>query len=380
MKVAVFADNGIADWHVSIFDKLPNVTFFISDRNKHTLSTDKVYKLSSIENIKTALKNPLPSYKRLKNNNFDKKLDFHFFTLEKLALEGFFEYVIVLSDRSLYTMASLKEKYNNFKLIYWFPANIPFQDIFDDRSFFIRKYAFDKVDKFISITKTAKETLLYEGIDNERVDAIYPGIVNTDIFFPKNKEDSKKILGFPKDRIELIFVGKITTWKGVYTLLYALKILKNKYNIHLHILGRGAQKERLIKLSKELDITSNLTFHGFVDYFKLNDFYNSCDIFLLPSLPTINWTEQFGFVVAEAMACGLPAIVSKSGALAEVVNYENDLLFTPACYEDLILKIEKLINDKVLYKELSDKCYERSIEEYSSEINTNKIISCLESI
>ena len=57
-------------------------------------------------------------YKRLKYNNFDKKLDFHYFELKQLVEKNYFDFVIVKSDRSLYTMSSLKKKYNNFKKLY----------------------------------------------------------------------------------------------------------------------------------------------------------------------------------------------------------------------------------------------------------------------
>jgi len=254
------------------------------------------------------------------------------------------------------------------------------QDIFDKRSYYIRKYSFDNIDHFISITKTAKEILLFEGINEERVTTIYPGIINTKKFYKKNKQESKSLLNFPKNRIELIFVGKLTSWKGPYTLLYALKLLKDKYDVHLHFLGEGAQKDTLMKVSKELGIFNNVTFHGFIKHKKLVDFYNACDIFILPSLPFINVSEQFGFVVAEAMACGLPTIVSKVGGLPEVVDFEEDLLFTPGNFLDLKQKIEKLIIDKNLYNELSHKCYNRSINYYESIKNAKLIEQCLRNI
>ena len=382
MKVAFLGDNGVGPWHINIFGNLPNIEFFVSDRNKHKINIDKekLYKLSATKNILLALKNPIEAYKRLKYNNFDKKLDFHYFELKQLVEKNYFDFVIVKSDRSLYTMSSLKKKYNNFKLIYWFPATIPLQDIFDKRSYYIRKYSFDIIDHFISITKTAKEILLFEGIDEKKVTPIYPGIIDTKVFYKKDKQKAKNLLNFPKNRIELIFVGKLTSWKGPYTLLYALKLLKEKYDIHLHFLGKGEQKNTLKKVAQELNIVNNITFYGFVEHKKLVDFYNACDIFILPSLPTINWEEQFGFVVAEAMACGLPTIVSKVGGLPEVVDFEEDLLFTPGDFQDLKQKIEKLIIDKNLYNELSYKCHNRSMNYYESIKNAKLIEQCLRNI
>ena len=375
MKIAFLGDKGVANWHIGIFGK--DVEYFVSDKNKHIVNAKKIYKLSNKTNILLALKNPIKSYKRLKENNFDNRLDFHYFELEQLVKNNYFEYVVVKSDRSLYTMATLKKKYNNFKLIYWFPAVIPFQDIFDKRSFFIRKYSFDLIDKFITLTNTAKETLILERINSEKIEVNYPG-VNTQIFYKKDKNISKEKLKWKKDVFHIIFVGKLTSWKGIYTLIYALKLLQ-KYNIHLHLIGNGAQKETLRLVAKELKVDKNITFYGFVEHSKLNDFYNASDIFVLPSLPAVNVAEQFGFVVAEAMMCGLPTIVSNVGGLPEVVKHK-ELLFTPAHYQELASKIETLINNKILYNNLATHCLSRAKNFYNASINQKILFETLKGI
>jgi glycosyltransferase involved in cell wall biosynthesis len=377
-KIGFFADNGLGKWHLNIFKYVENIEFFLPDRNKHNIDCKKVFLLKNKKNILLGLKNPLNAYKRLKYNNFDKKLDFHYFELEELIKNNYLDYVIVKSDRSLYTLASLKEKYNNFKLIYWFASVLPFQDIFDKRSFFIRKYAFDKIDRFIAITNQAKKTLMFERINKEKICQIYPGIIDTEVFYPIEKKIAKEKVNF-KTKYNLLYVGKITSWKGVFTLIYALKLLEN-YNIHLHIIGSGAQKENLSILIDELNLNDKVSFYGFIEYKKLNYFYNASDIFILPSLPGINVLEQFGFVVAEAMAAGIPPIVSNIGGLKEVVQYNKDLLFTLSDYEELAEKIKNLLNNQELYARISKNVREIALQNYESKNNAKKIEECLKKI
>jgi len=378
MKVGFFGDNGVGNWHLNIFKYVEGIEFFVADRNKHKIQCNKVYHLSNKKNIKLILKNPIKAYKRLKFNNFDRKLDFHYFELEELIKQNYLNYVIVKSDRSLYTLASLKEKYNNFKLIYWYASVLPFQDLFDRRSFFIRKYAFEKIDKFIAITKEAAKNLIFEGIEENKICQIYPGIIDTEVFYSIDKNFAKKKLNF-KHKYNLLYVGKLTSWKGVFTIIYALKLLKD-YDIHLHLIGKGAQKDNLMLLIKELNLEDKVTFYGFIDHTKLNYFYNAADIFILPSLPGINVLEQFGFVVAEAMSVGTPAIVSNIGGLKEVVQFDRNLLFTPSNYEELAEKIKNLLNDKELYCKVSSKVKEVALEYYESKKNAKKIEKCLKSI
>lgn len=382
MKIAVFGDNGVGRWYAQLFDELEHVTFYLSDKNKHGLNVTKHDKvvLSNKKETLMSVKNFAHYFNRLIKNNWDRKRDFHYFELREFVKDNAFDIAITKSDRSLYTLSTLKQEFNNFKLIYWIPFVIPFQDLFDKRSFQIREYAFKRVDRFIAITDTCKKTLEFEGIDSRKISHIYPGI-DTVFFDRRDKAESKKMFGIQENTINILYVGKLTTWKGVYTLLYMLKILKEKYNnIRLTILGRGAQEEDMKRMSKILEIDDIVVFEGFVSYEKINSFYNAADLFILPSLPSNNIAEQFGFVVAEAMASGVPVIVSKTGGLPEVVGYKEELLFTPGDYCELAQKTNELLRNRALYDELSIFCYERAKKNYSLSINGRLICKELASM
>ena len=373
MKLAVFGDNGIGRYFAQLFDTVSDVTFYISESNKSGLdvTSQAKYVLSNRTQAKLVLKQPIRSWQRYQANGFDKKLDFHYFEIEAAISKNSFDVALVTAERSLYTLASLKRTYN-FKLVYWIPFTIPFVDMFNPRSLHIRQQSFEHVDQFIAITQTCAGVLSMEGIDPAKIRQVYPG-VDTDVFRPRDRSDINwSFLG--RDSYNILYVGKLTSWKGCYTLLYAARLLRNSIpNLHVTLVGKGAQVENLRLACRLMGLEEMVTFLGFIEYSKLPQIYNEADVFVLPSLPTPNLAEQFGFVVAEAMASGLPTIVSRVGGLPEVVNYHPELLFVPGDYRELAERILQIYKSPEVGKALARKCIDRAQQSFDSKLNGRKL-------
>jgi glycosyltransferase involved in cell wall biosynthesis len=84
--------------------------------------------------------------------------------------------------------------------------------------------------------------------------------------------------------------------------------------------GSGPEKRRLGAYARELGIAEAVEFRDFVPYRDMPSVFASASCLVLASLPTWYWEEQFGLVLAEGMAAGLPIIASTSGAIPEVVG------------------------------------------------------------
>lgn len=373
MKLAVFKDYGVGRYFAQLFDSIPDTTFFLSEKNKSGLNITphRVHLLTKKQQLRDYLKSPLKAWRRLQENDNDKKRDFFYQEVERSAAGGEFDVALTGSDRSLHTLASLKAKGHRFKLVYWIPFTIPFVDMFDLRSLAIRQAAFPQVDLFVAITDTCRRVLLLEGIPEEKIVHVYPG-VDTEVFQPRPQPKQD-------DVFRILFVGKLVSWKGCYTLLYAAKaLLPDIPNLELLFVGQGAQRQGLEQAAGLLGIKDRVKFTGFLKYDVLPDIYAQSDAFVLPALPAINLAEQFGFVVAEAMACGLPAVVSRVGGLPEVVGGREELIFTPGDYWDLADKLRAIHASKALADDLGQHCLAHARIHYDASKNGLALKAVLE--
>jgi len=145
-------------------------------------------------------------------------------------------------------------------------------------------------------------------------------------------------------------VGRLDAEKGVDILLEAFARIAKGEAIHLCIAGSGTLSEGLKSRAKELSISGQISFVGYVENPALAALYKSADIFICPSL-----YEPFGLVVLEAMLQGLPVIVSNTGGLKEIVTHESTgLLFDPGNIDGLASAITRLIKDKDAQKALGN--------------------------
>ena len=116
------------------------------------------------------------------------------------------------------------------------------------------------------------------------------------------------------------YAGRLVPEKGVDVLLRACAALPPAFDWTLHLLGDGPERGRLADAARELGIDGQVRFLGRVPSTQAAQFYRTLDVLVLPSLSRPNWVEQFGRVLTEAMACGVPVIGSRSGEIPWVIG------------------------------------------------------------
>lgn len=153
--------------------------------------------------------------------------------------------------------------------------------------------------------------------------------------------------------IKLLFVGSLTKNKGISYLLEALNKLKNN-KLFFHIVGDGIEKENLKRITEELGLVKQVQFHGFIaNGPALFDFYQKCDIFILPS-----FSEGLPRVLYEAAGNGCPIITTPVNSIPYIFQNNHDCLFIkPGDNNDIAAAINRLITESDLNKKLATNAY-----------------------
>jgi glycosyltransferase involved in cell wall biosynthesis len=137
---------------------------------------------------------------------------------------------------------------------------------------------------------------------------------------------------------EFLYVGRLSPEKN---LVFLINVFSQLPQYRLHTVGYGPQEEELKKI-----MTHNIIFHGAVENRKLPEIYQSCHVFVLPSIK-----EPWGLVVEEAFNNGLPVIVSNKVGCAEEIVEENrnGLIFEYNCESSLKQMVRKMTNIEFYY-------------------------------
>lgn len=161
------------------------------------------------------------------------------------------------------------------------------------------------------------------------------------------------------------FVGRYVEEKGIGTLLKAVAGLGENVSLLL-VSSSPALPDYFAKMAKELRVYEKLVPASNIPYEEIPKYMNLMDVFVLPSLTTKTWKEQFGRTLVEAMACQVPVIGSSSGAIPEVIG-EAGLVFKEGEAGDLKQKIEQIRTNKDFATALSQAGHRRTQEVYAYE-------------
>lgn len=137
------------------------------------------------------------------------------------------------------------------------------------------------------------------------------------IFYPQARQHRKR-----GQIMQLLTVGRLSEEKGIKYILDAISILTHmNCKVHLTVAGDGPLADKLKLRAKKKNIDANISFIGWQSSTQLAKLYNKADLFIGASIVTKSGRrEAFGNVYCEAMACGLPVIVTNTSGNAEIIN------------------------------------------------------------
>ncbi|MEL9989896.1 MAG: glycosyltransferase family 4 protein [Thermoproteus sp.] len=283
-----------------------------------------------------------------------------------------------------YVIAIKKRELNNARLVYtchnglWTEEKV---HLGEKVIRYVEGYIMRKVDVVIALNNTMKRALVKKaGISLEKVVTI-PNGVDVEFYRPgiECSEVAQKLS--LQGKYVVLFVGRISSEKGVHILLKALKILKDRYglrDVKTLIVGPlsgtygssdiSPYAKELMKYVRQEHL--DVIFFGDADPTTLRKIYSCSHIFVLPSL-----FEAFPMVLLEAMASGLPVIGSRAGGIPDIIkDGVNGLLFEKGSPEDLAEKLSVLLTNDSLRREMGRESRRITEEKYSWQKVAEKIL------
>ena len=181
---------------------------------------------------------------------------------------------------------------------------------------------------------------------------------------------SKNVLS---DQLKILYVGRVTPEKGLDYLLKAVSLLSFPHSLTIAGSGRIDYYRRLAQ-----NLGCDVTFLGPVEYHRLPKVYHEHNVFVLPSITTPYWKEQFGTVLTEAMATGRIVIGSNSGAIPEVIG-DAGFIVPEKTIESLKETLSRVYQDERILRVIPKKARQRTEEHFNLRKNIKKFIRILES-
>ena len=172
-------------------------------------------------------------------------------------------------------------------------------------------------------------------------------------FGPGERDAMRARFDIAPDWIAMVFSAKLVPRKDPLTLLRAVQRMRFRDRAVVVFLGHGELREQLESYAAEHGIA--VRFAGFVNQSELPKHYAMCDLFVLPSL-----YEPRGAVINEAMACGLPVIVTdRCGSIGDIVQEDDNAFIYPAGDADaLAAHLDRLAEDEALRARMGERSRE----------------------
>ena len=221
---------------------------------------------------------------------------------------------------------------------------------------------FHAADIVMVLSNAAKQSLVQEGISEDKIFVNHCG-VNLSQFVSFSKEDD--------GIFKVIYCGNTSLRKGVHYLLQAFTELRLK-NAELLLIG-SLPTRKFSKLIEKYKV-DNVCFMGTFPQSKLHKIYAQGSVFVLPSI-----ADGFGMVVPQAMACGLPVIVTENVGAADIVTEGADGFIVPVRDVDALKeRILWLYKQPELRKSMGHAAMAKAKSELSWDAYGDRLVEFLE--
>lgn len=228
----------------------------------------------------------------------------------------------------------------------------PLRNLFNSR---VLPTVLRRLDHILTVSEYSRREIIERaGVAPEKI-TVTPNGVNTRSYTPGCRQRARELTGlnFPY----LLYVSRIEhPSKNHLRLLGAFEKLKAQgFPHHLVLVGTDFDRAEVVhQAHRDMESREHVHFLGFADDSVLPDLYRGADLFVFPSL-----FEGFGLPVLEAMASGVPVVVSNASSLPEVAG-KAAVYFDPQDEDAIQTAIGQVLNSNNLRESLMEKGLARS--------------------
>ena len=234
----------------------------------------------------------------------------------------------------------------------------------------------NNVEKIIANSEYTKNLAINNGVNQEKVKVINPGVDPVKELNKKSLEKVESLLKIKTPR--LITVSRFDKRKNHEKVIMALRNLKQIYPDIVYIcIGYGDEEENLKKLVKELNLGSQVMFFKNITNDLKNSLIARSDIFVMPSIIHKTSVEGFGIAYVEAAQYGIPSLGGKDGGAEDAIDHNKTGLICDGNNLDDIYSSLNLMIENKKYHELGKNAksyvskfqWEKIVEEYKKILN-----------
>ncbi len=211
-----------------------------------------------------------------------------------------------------------------------------------------------RLQRIVTVSESARSDVVREfKVAPERAVVVHNG-VDPDLFRPL-----AEVAEVPGRIITL--ASSAAPMKGLPVLIEAVAKVATEREVELVVVGKGGDGDAL-SLAQRFGIEDHVTLMGRVDDLRLVELFATSEIAVVPSL-----YEGFSLPAVEAMACRVPLVATRGGALPEVVGADGDtaLLVAPGDADELALALRRLLDDAALRRRTGEAGRTRVLQRFT---------------
>ena len=223
-----------------------------------------------------------------------------------------------------------------------------------------------RADGIISISRTIKEHLVNLGVPPEAIHVVHNGVEREWFTIERRPSGSS-----------ICYTGSLYSWKGVDTLIAAMKYLPDE---KLLIVGGGKRMGELKRFAEAEGIVERVSFVGAIPRTEIPGYLSQSKVAVLPNTPSVPSQFSSPLKLFEYMACGIPIVASALPVFQEIlIDERNAILFEPGNPHSLAAAIKKLIDNPGLAARIGNTAKEDA-RNYTYDKRAEKIAGLMEEL